>query len=1597
MQLKPLLSSCLFTFCCLTIQAQTTDTYTEPSDPQQAVASDWTNVATGLNASWASRDKHYALHKVPLKSLVKDTTIYAWRGERLGAEAVLFSKTATGNLRLTLSDWTKDGTKAVDAANGTATFMNYVITDQKRNCGANDKSTATSLVADIIDNSSERSLSAMSTRPVWCTFNVPADLAAGTYDVTLTVTDVTAGSTVATLPIHIVVDSHALPAMADRTFHVDFWQQPYAVSRWYNTGRWTQAHFDALRPYLTRLAQSGQRVVSTILFYEPWGDQSYDKFDPMIKSTKKADGTWKYDYTIFDHYVMLCDSVGINSQINCYSMVPWDMTFRYYDESQGKEVSLKTTTGSSDYSALWTPFLQAFAKHLKEKGWYDKTCIAMDERSLADMTNAYNVLQAAVPGMKMALAGNYHQELVDKIYDYCIAFGQTFSASDLQTRHAKGYISTCYTSCADAEPNIFTNSNPYEAAFLPLYAVASGLDGYLHWSWMNWDNHPLTDSRYRLFPPGDTYSVYPGNRSSVRYERFIEGVQNAEKYAVLKKEYTENNETSKLTALTKAVSDCQDGIATAYRVSLVESLLNGSPAPVVSTSAVPDTTVLYRLTNSRGSLYYNPASEYVWSTGKQDVQADAANYDWAFVPAGDNTYYIYNVGHKRFIAPYAEGTYNSVHGGMTWKFTTSKVAVRVNDMGTGKYSICTADDNTYMSVSNSYDGPLISYYAVGDGGVPFDFSEDGTVSDAIRADIASIMDGSPLADAVVMQGYQTTGLGNKNSVLLKVKLPATASAIALTSVDLTLKDNTLANIDSIKVFTSSQDNFPADSHPVLVGQVKPASNAVSVPLSGATTATSASYLYITVNVKPDATLGAMLDATLDRIGEKDRTDTLNADPDYAQRIYAVQQFLGMPDTYGSHYYRIPAMVVAKDGSIVTAYDKRFASLGDAGSHRIDLVSRRSTDGGKTWSEPLTIAEGKGAGGFSNGFGDPALVVTSKGRIICMSCAGDKGFFNGQKDMAMIYSDDNGVTWSEPVNITDYHLNNLVDGKQNALLSVGFFVTSGRGIVNKDGRVMFAANYRQSSGKIVEYVIYSDDEGETWTLDNHAGYTGADESKLLLLNDGRLMMSIRQAGSRGFNTTKGENLVWGYQYRNAQVSGAACNADILYYNRDLTGKNDIILHTIPATIPSLQRANLQLLASRDGGQNWSVIDTLQAGAASYSTMDRLPDGSLAIFYEDESNGVNNWTMNFITLTREQVEAMAARVDTTVSQDEKEHNAAMAQLHSGALYTISATVDGKTWYLQNSGAATDDSSLAGRFTVGTVTGGDIFREGIRIFSPNAYYTFTNPDWSNGSIINHDVIRTELFTKNDRVTYDAQLPFFNGEHFAVRATNANDASWGASSFWTITDGKAAYTETERPYIWDFNEVMPAPNFEADTRYVIHSITDDKFFSAGTTAAIALDADTAAAAYTIEPSSEYNTVQVNLFYVRDTKTGMYVNAPLNGSSDKPWVLSTTPSPVMINVAGEVQADNATQYYLSSTHRDVASFTNGATVVNHQPSNTTYTMKDETVNWLITKESDLPTAIRDLTSSTVHPSPAYNLSGQRVTPSFKGLVVTKGKKVVRQ
>lgn len=557
-----------------TLRAQVfpADDYDEQKESARPDTSAWRGLPARLHAAWASRDELFRRCELPLTAAGSDTALTAWRGERISAAAVLYAPVAQGRLRVEAQGGPGDGT-------ATARFLRYVLTDDYKACGNHPAGLEPWLVPDVLDRpGTVLSLEAMTVRPVWLTVEVPREAQPGDYDVILRVLD-EGGSELGRLTLTLHVKARLLPPPAGQRQHIDFWQQPYGVARYYGVPRWSDEHLALLRPYMKMLARAGQSVVTAFLFHEPWGDQSYDKHSAMVQSVKRKDGTWTYDYSVFDRWVEFMASCGIGRQINCYSMVPWDMTFRYFDEALGRDVDLRTTTDSPEYRDLWLPFIRAFAAHLKERGWYDKTCIAMDERALPAMLDAYHVVQEAAPGMKMSLAGNYHPELADKLYDYCIAYDQGWPEDVLADRRRKGWKSTWYTCCSTPEPSLFTNALPAEAAYLPLHGAAMGYDGYLHWSWLNWNADPLRDSRWRLFAPGDTYVVYPGGRSSVRWERFVEGVQQAEKLSLLREDYERDGNRTALDELEAALApfasrSIPEGRTAGELVSALETLLN---------------------------------------------------------------------------------------------------------------------------------------------------------------------------------------------------------------------------------------------------------------------------------------------------------------------------------------------------------------------------------------------------------------------------------------------------------------------------------------------------------------------------------------------------------------------------------------------------------------------------------------------------------------------------------------------------------------------------------------------------------------------------------------------------------------------------------------------------------------------------------------------------------------------------------------------------------------------------------------------------------------------------------------------------------------
>lgn len=515
----------------------------------------WQACKKPVNISWGSTDIRYSKTNVPnLSHPTRKWKGLAWRGEKINAQAVIWTTANCPDVALNVSNLTAANGKQIPASAVKAAFVRYVMTDElnkdgKGGCGYRPDHTKfdSSLVADMIDIKQKHDLIACTTQPVWVSVEIPQTAQPGVYR----------GQIVPQSPLYkfepldieIRVFNRTLPAPQDRKFHLDLWQHPFAIARYHDLPLWSEAHFEAMRPVIKRLADAGQKVITATLIHAPWGGQTYDKFESMVMRIKKPDGSWAFDYAVFDKWIEFMMGMGINQQINCYSLIPWKLSFQYFDQASNRLMYLDTKVGTPEFNNYWQDFLTDFAKHLKQKGWFDITTIAMDERPLKSMQEVVRLIHEADPAYKISLAGNYHQALETVLYDYCVASGQFFPDSVLNARKAAGQKSTFYTCCSEPYPNTFSFSPPAESAWMAWYAAAKGFDGYLRWAFNSWTENPLQDTRFDAWPAGDCYLIYPCGRSSIRFERLNEGIQDFEKIRILREEFSAKGETAKLKQL----------------------------------------------------------------------------------------------------------------------------------------------------------------------------------------------------------------------------------------------------------------------------------------------------------------------------------------------------------------------------------------------------------------------------------------------------------------------------------------------------------------------------------------------------------------------------------------------------------------------------------------------------------------------------------------------------------------------------------------------------------------------------------------------------------------------------------------------------------------------------------------------------------------------------------------------------------------------------------------------------------------------------------------------------------------------------------------
>ncbi len=527
------------------------ETFLEMKDPTTDTLSDWSTVSPGLHISQVPINQKYSKSVLPNIEINKSINISGWRGEKVSAQVVIWSSEDINQIECEFNDFSsKNSTLSADIAQ--ARFVRYVMTDEfGPGCGyRKPEDFAASLAPDMLDNLQCFDLEAKTVRPIWITFDIPSDAKPGMYNGTLEIFSREYDSQKIDISINVV--DRTLPAAKEWVYHLDLWQHPSAVARVHNLEIWSDEHFEKMKPLMKMLADGGQKVITATLNKDPWDNQCYDAYADMIFWTKKEDGSWTYDYKIFDKWVQFMMDLGITKMINCYSLLTWNNKIRYYDEAKEETIDVELKAQSKEYREVWSAFLKDFTQHLKDKKWLEITNIAMDERAPEDMRAALNVLKDAAPELGISLADNHKSyQQYPWIKDICVGADNKVDVKEIEARREKGLITTYYVCCSDKFPNMFTFSPSSESVYAAWYAVACDYDGFLRWAYNSWVENPLTDSRFRTWPAGDTYLVYPDARSSIRFERLIEGIQDAEKIHILRKEYASENTPESLAKLEK--------------------------------------------------------------------------------------------------------------------------------------------------------------------------------------------------------------------------------------------------------------------------------------------------------------------------------------------------------------------------------------------------------------------------------------------------------------------------------------------------------------------------------------------------------------------------------------------------------------------------------------------------------------------------------------------------------------------------------------------------------------------------------------------------------------------------------------------------------------------------------------------------------------------------------------------------------------------------------------------------------------------------------------------------------------------------------------
>ncbi|NBJ07952.1 sialidase [Alistipes sp. Z76] len=384
------------------------------------------------------------------------------------------------------------------------------------------------------------------------------------------------------------------------------------------------------------------------------------------------------------------------------------------------------------------------------------------------------------------------------------------------------------------------------------------------------------------------------------------------------------------------------------------------------------------------------------------------------------------------------------------------------------------------------------------------------------------------------------------------------------------------------------------------------------------------YFWVSVEMRRDTPLTHKLAATLTTVtvdGRAAAPEMLVATE--APRRMAVGVRHAGDD--GSAAFRIPGLVTTARGTLLAVYDVRYNNSKDLQEH-IDIGLSRSVDGGRTWQRmrlPLCFGCHDGLPAAQNGAGDPAILydpVTHRAWVVAAWChgMGNRMAWHSSKSgmepavtgqLVMAYSDDDGKTWSEPINVT----RQVKRPEWNFLLQ-----GPGRGIAMKNGTIVFAAQYIDAERMPHACILYSDDHGRSWRL-HEGARSNTTEAQVAELPSGDLMLNMRdnRGGSRAVSVTSDMGRTWTeHPSSRKALREPVCMASLISVAADENASGrDILLFSNPDCDNA--RRDITVKISFDGGATWPEGNKVLLDAGDgwgYSCLTMIDNRTVGILYE-----------------------------------------------------------------------------------------------------------------------------------------------------------------------------------------------------------------------------------------------------------------------------------------------------------------------------------------------------------------------------------------------